>query len=169
MANWIINEVHIEGDEKLIIDLLEKVKVDTRGRGTIDFNKVISKPQGILNHTQNREWERKNWGASGNADVESAILGDFTNLLAFETRWSPVPRVITQLAFMYPSLEFEYLYADEVLGSNIGHYHFKGHGVYNLLVKNGIDEHGFSGFEFASKLWGYDMEAIEEMKEEMGF
>jgi hypothetical protein len=47
MPNWVINKLKIEADEKLTDEILETIKNDEFGKGTIDFNKVIPMPEGL--------------------------------------------------------------------------------------------------------------------------
>ena len=47
MPNWVENHVTLDGDPERIHALLEAVKVDEFGLGTIDFNKVIPMPEAL--------------------------------------------------------------------------------------------------------------------------
>ena len=47
MPNHVTNHIKISGDPKRIKELLEAVKYDDVGLGSIDFNKVIPKPASL--------------------------------------------------------------------------------------------------------------------------
>lgn len=42
------------------------------------------------------------------------------NVLWFDTAWEGVPLLIQTLSEIFPDVEFQYAYADEDLGSNVG-------------------------------------------------
>ena len=45
MPNHVMNKLQFKGDQKRIDEILEKIKVDDIGIGTIDFNKIIPMPE----------------------------------------------------------------------------------------------------------------------------
>ena len=47
MPNWVENHVYLKGDPEQIQTLLERVKNDEYGLGTIDFNKIIPMPESL--------------------------------------------------------------------------------------------------------------------------
>lgn len=47
MPNWVTNFIRLEGDEKRIRELKERIKDDEYGLGTIDFNKLIPMPKSL--------------------------------------------------------------------------------------------------------------------------
>lgn len=47
MPNWIANRIIFTGDESDIKEILERIKNDEYGIGTIDFNKVIPMPESL--------------------------------------------------------------------------------------------------------------------------
>ena len=67
------------------------------------------------------DWSIKNWGTKWNAYYTSvSMLSDTTAEIDFDTAWSGVPDIILKLIEMFPSLKFEYLFADEDMGYNCG-------------------------------------------------
>lgn len=47
MPNHVINLVTLRGDETKIAELLEAIKNDEIGRGSIDFNKIVPMPEAL--------------------------------------------------------------------------------------------------------------------------
>ncbi len=47
MPNHVINLVTLRGDEKRIAEMLDAIKVDEVGRGSIDFNKIVPMPEAL--------------------------------------------------------------------------------------------------------------------------
>lgn len=47
MPNWIENHVFYDGNEAEIQEMLENIKNDVLGKGTIDFNKIIPMPESL--------------------------------------------------------------------------------------------------------------------------
>ena len=47
MPNWVENHVFYDGDEEEIQAMLENIKNDEFGKGTIDFNKIIPMPESL--------------------------------------------------------------------------------------------------------------------------
>ena len=156
MANSVINEVRMTGDGDRIKELLHTVKKDSTGPGSMDFNKIKPMPNHLRGTNEGEEWERENWQSKWNANNDWATFHDSIDFLIFETPWVGVPGLIMQLAFQFPDIEFEYKFADEELGKNIGHYKFIGNGVFDLLAKEGIKEHTEEGIKFAARMWGME-------------
>lgn len=66
------------------------------------------------------EWNVANWGTKWGA--YDAVIDDRADRLEFDTAWShPLP-VVQALARKFPDKAIEVKYADEDLGSNLGHY-----------------------------------------------
>lgn len=72
------------------------------------------------------EWRRVHWGTKWNA-YEYRIVKP--NVIEFQTAWNGVPGLIEKLAAIFPDVEFEYIFADEDLGFNVGSYRIKGNDV----------------------------------------
>lgn len=69
------------------------------------------------------DWCIANWGTKWNAyecDIE-----DTEDTIYFCTAWRGVPVLIEMLSVRFPEVEFEYYYADEDFGNNVGAYTFK--------------------------------------------
>ena len=67
------------------------------------------------------DWSINNWGTKWNAYYTSVtMLSDTTAEIDFDTAWSGVPDIVLKLIEMFPSLKFEYLFADEDMGYNCG-------------------------------------------------
>ena len=47
MPNYVENVIRLKGDEQKIREMLEAVKSDKCGLGTIDFNKIIPMPESL--------------------------------------------------------------------------------------------------------------------------
>lgn len=99
-----------------------------------DFDKIIPHPrcdeyndlpsQEAVRDSQNwwLTWNRKNWGTKWSGYCyESENYGTYT----FETAWNGIPDLMTELSKQNPEIEFEYTYADEDTGSNVGKFTFK--------------------------------------------
>ena len=65
MPNHVINLVTLRGDETKIAELLEAIKNDEIGRGSIDFNKIVPMPEAL------------NITAGSETDTEARILRIF--------------------------------------------------------------------------------------------
>ena len=63
------------------------------------------------------EWSIANWGTKWNAFNQNF---EEPNVLWFDTAWEGVPLLIQTLSEIFPDVEFQYAYADEDLGSNVG-------------------------------------------------
>ncbi|HHQ5499613.1 TPA: hypothetical protein ACSREK_000647 [Clostridioides difficile] len=59
MQNYITNRLVIEGEEKEINEVLEFIKVDELGIGSIDFNKITPVPKWICQRNLGREGREK--------------------------------------------------------------------------------------------------------------
>jgi hypothetical protein len=97
--------------------------------GYVDFNRLVPQPENIEKgdcsgeHPEGvvcwYEWNIQNWGTKWNAyETERRSATE----LKFETAWShPVP-IMEALAERFPNAIIEVKYADEDIGSNVGHY-----------------------------------------------
>lgn len=65
------------------------------------------------------DWQRANWGTKWNAYDES-LPSD--GCIRFDTAWSHPFQVIARLSERFPAESIDVKYADEDLGSNLGHY-----------------------------------------------
>ena len=67
-------------------------------------------------------WNRTNWGTKWNSYSHSK--GDY-GVFYFETAWNGVPDLMIELSRQNPEIKFEYTYADEDSGYNVGKFTFK--------------------------------------------
>lgn len=95
----------------------------------------------------NREWETK-WSA-----YDSKLAED--NTIIFKTAWSRAMPVIQKLAENFPDLYFEYCWADEDLGVNVGMAEFENGEV---TFDEFYNPHSRDAYELAADLWGLDLE-----------
>lgn len=166
MPNYIKNKLIIKGTDeqiKKVKDFL-KPKEPTQGENqeesiALDFNSITPMPKWVyqgdlgLKETQKYgeencwyEWSIKNWGTKWNAFGTS----EQGNIIEFETAWNGVPKLISKLGIIFPDIEFEYLFADENIGFNLGKIEFKDTEVTitNFQAGSKIAQ------EFALDLWG---------------
>jgi len=99
-----------------------------------DFDKIIPSPrcdeyndiptQQAVRNSPNwwMTWNRKNWGTKWNGyEYQTEIFGTYL----FDTAWNGVPDLMLELSKQTPDIEFEYTYADEDTGCNVGKFTFK--------------------------------------------
>lgn len=65
------------------------------------------------------EWCNKNWGTKWNA-YDCAPYTPGSSEISFNTAWSSVPKLLTLLSQRFPTVKFEYAWADEDVGHNVG-------------------------------------------------
>lgn len=141
MANWITNKLIFKGSEEDINKVLQFIQADEPtyegepyGYGTIDFNKITPKPKWLLKglsiseeqlykyEDTERGWIDYNWGTTMNAlDQIKYNNGE----IIFNTAWSPVPKLIQKLAWIFGYVLLEYKWVDEYSGS-VGNIKFRG-------------------------------------------
>lgn len=137
MPNYITNRLVIEGEEKEVNEVLEFIKVDELGIGSIDFNKITPAPKWVCQRNLGREemekygrencwheWNLKNWGAKWNA-TEQKDRRNTENTIYFTTAWNGVSTLMQKIAWIFPNVEIEYSWCDEDFGCNLGRYRFK--------------------------------------------
>lgn len=96
-------------------------------------------------------WSIKNWGTKWDA-WETAIIDDST--ICFYTAWSRSMPVITKLAEMFPDIKFEYHWADEDIGVNVGFAEFENGEV---VSDDFFNTQSKEAYELAAELWGLDL------------
>jgi hypothetical protein len=79
-------------------------------------------------------WNRLNWGTKWNSYCNSEQ--DY-GIYIFETAWSGVPMLILEMSKQNPEIEFEYTYADEDSGYNVGKFIFKNGETLQMYKPNG--------------------------------
>ena len=134
MPNHITNRIKLIGDPAEVCRLLEAVKNDEYGIGTLDFEKIIPMPENIYRgnlgpaeqklYGKNNwyDWSLANWGTKWGAYGydESVDYSANKDSLRFLTAWSAPHPVIEKLSQMFPALTIEHEWADEDIGSNCG-------------------------------------------------
>lgn len=165
MPNYIKNRLIIKGTTEQI----EKVKSfltpkeptlwdDQDESVAMDFNNITPMPKwvyrGNLGINEEKkygkdrcwyEWSVKNWGTKWNAFCSSSS----GNVIEFETAWNGVVDLMSKLAIIFPNVEFEYMYADEDVGYNVGSYIFKDTDIQKQPIVQGSKK----AYELAFELW----------------
>lgn len=80
------------------------------------------------------EWCINFWGTKWNA--YKCNIEDTEDTIYFLTAWSGVPTLIEMLSYKFPEAEFEYQYADEDFGNNVGYYIFKNGNKTETIIEN---------------------------------
>ena len=101
------------------------------------------------------EWRLKHWDTKWDS-CESQLTED--NTVEFKTAWSRVMPVIQRLAENFPDVKFEYCWADEDIGVNVGTAEFENG---ELVHDEFFEPQSKEAYEFAAEMWGYD--DLEEM------
>lgn len=148
MPNHVQNIVALKGDELKIREMLETIKNDDYGLGTVDFNKVIPMPESCDWY----EWSINNWGTKWTAyGYDKNTDYSKNENLWFQTAWSAPHPVIEKLAQTYPEISFKHEWADEDLGMNCGKREYSGGEIIDEYIPEGI-----RATEFALEVWDYD-------------
>lgn len=134
MPNHITNRIRLIGEPTEVQRLLEVVKNDEYGIGTIDFGKVIPMPDNIYRGNLGAEekklygennwydWSLANWGTKWNSYGydDSADYSGNKDSLRFLTAWAAPHPILEKLTTMFPSVTIEHEWADEDIGVNCG-------------------------------------------------
>ena len=96
----------------------------------------------------------ENWGTKWSA--YNAEIGE-DNTIMFNTAWSRAMPVIQKLAENFPDLYFEYCWADEDLGVNVGMAEFENG---ELVSDEFLQPQSKEAYELAAELWGINL--VEE-------
>ncbi|NOU99502.1 DUF1281 family ferredoxin-like fold protein [Paenibacillus planticolens] len=143
MPNHISNKLRIIGTGEQVTEVMEFIKYDNVGIGTIDFNKITPMPRWVFGSSSDIKgicisdkekwgkdnialgWARLHWGTKWNA-YSQPDNRNTKDTLYFKTAWNGVPDIIQKLAWIFPNVTLEYSFADEAFGSsNCGIYRFK--------------------------------------------
>ncbi|MFD0713209.1 hypothetical protein [Paenibacillus sp. GCM10027626] len=143
MPDHISNKLRIIGTNEQVKEVMEFIKYDSEGIGTIDFNKITPMPRWVYGSSPDvmgislsdekkwgREntslgWARQHWGTKWNA-FSQPDTRNTEDTLYFQTAWNGVPDIIQKIAWIFPNVTLEYSFANEDLGSsNCGIYRFK--------------------------------------------
>lgn len=167
MPNHITNRIKITGDSDAAKRVLDKIKNDEFGVGTIDFEKIIPMPKNIFKGNlgiRERElygkdnwydWSVANWGTKWNAyGFDPNTDYSKKKELRFLTAWSAPHPVIEKLAEMFPSVKFEHEWADEDIGMNCGrHVYYDGERIEEYYSESERDR-----LEFAARVMDIQLE-----------
>lgn len=106
-----------------------------------DEYKDLPNQESVRNHPNWwRTWNINNWGTKwGGYSYEAEKFGTYT----FETAWSGVPDLMAELSKQNPDVEFEYTYADEDTGCNVGKFTFKGGKVLNTYLPSNCSKEAY--------------------------
>ena len=97
-------------------------------------------------------WSVKNWGTKWNAYDFAPYSGG--TKIAFSTAWSGVPEILTKLSEKFPEVSFEYSWADEDIGHNVGTEHYQN----GEMIDCNIPENGsVEAYEMAAKIREKDL------------
>lgn len=149
-------------------EILEAIKNDEFGIGSIDFNKIIPMPEHIFRGnlgTEEREkygrdnwydWSISNWGSKWNG-YDFSPYDEGNNSIEFHTAWSTVPQVISALSEKYPDAVVKVRWSDEDFGYNVGEREYQnGEIIYENIPSGGTKE----AYEMAAEIQGYDLEEL---------
>lgn len=101
------------------------------------------------------DWSICHWGTKWNAyDTYLETLDEYSVILSFQTAWSGVPNIIQKLTEMFPTITFDYKYADEDMGYNCGEGYGED-GEFSLLMLQGGSEEAIETYALC---WGYDID-----------
>ena len=118
MPNHITNRVKLIGEPSEIRRVMEAVKNDEVGLGSLDFEKIIPMPANV---DDSYNWCISNWGTKWNSyGYESIENPDNSDTISFLTAWSAPHPVLEKLTAMFPSVTVEHEWADEDIGINCG-------------------------------------------------
>lgn len=167
MPNHITTRIKITGDLEAVKRVLNKIKNDEFGMGTIDFEKIIPMPKNIFKGNlgvRERElygnnnwydWSVANWGTKWNAygfDPNTDYSKE--KELKFLTAWSAPHPVIAKLSEMFPSVKLEHEWADEDIGMNCGrHVYYDGERIEEYYPESEMDR-----LEFAASVLDIQLE-----------
>jgi hypothetical protein len=119
MPNWVFNNLHVEGDPKLIAEFKARAgKMVTDFDGTkeraLSFLNFIS-PSPEVDYENNwYDWRVENWGTKWEA-TDCELTDDDKNFLGykFDTAWSQPQEFFELVTSQYPKLEFYCVWEEE--------------------------------------------------------
>ena len=169
MPNDITNRLAVQGvSDERVKEILEAIKNDEVGTGSIDFNKIIPMPdhifRGPLGQEEQRiygkdnwyDWGVSYWGTSrASYGYDNFPAYDGGNRISFLTAWSRPEPVIEALSRMFPDAEFEHAWADEDIGSNVGECVYQDGEVFFECIP---DRQSAEAYEMAADIIGIDLE-----------
>ncbi|MBR1383065.1 MAG: hypothetical protein IJ555_04550 [Ruminococcus sp.] len=151
MPNHITNRINLIGEPSEIRRVMEAVKIDKVGPGSLDFEKVIPMPDDVEDsyHWCIDNWDTK-WNSYGYENFETEENSD---TISFLTAWSAPHTILEKLTTMFPSITFEHEWADEDIGYNCGRRtYYDGERTEEYYPNCGRE-----GTEFAAAVIGLDL------------
>ncbi|MBR5091650.1 MAG: hypothetical protein IK093_19690 [Ruminiclostridium sp.] len=101
-----------ESSEKAFLRIRKDIDPETWSLGKQAYQNKIK-----FGHTDWYSWCIDNWGTKWNA----YYFGEYeSNTLTFCTAWSRIMPIMTKLSEMFPDVHFNYAWADEDFGCNVG-------------------------------------------------
>lgn len=151
MPNHITNRIKLIGEPSEVKRVMEAVKVDNTGLGSLDFEKIIPMPADV---DDSYNWCISNWGTKWNSyGYESIENPDDSDTISFLTAWSAPHPVLEKLTAMFPSVTIEHEWADEDIGYNCGRrIYYDGERTEEYYPNCGRE-----GTEFAAEVIGLDL------------
>ena len=163
MPNHVQNVISLEGKPEAIRQMLERIKNDEYGIGTVDFNKIILMPKNIYTGALGRkemavygknnwyDWSIRNWNTKWNAyGYDRDTDYSKSEQLLFFTAWTAPHPVMEKLSELFPEIEFVHEWADEDLGMNCGRRAYYG----GERTEEYTPESEKESIEFACSVWG---------------
>ena len=162
MPNHVQNRITFECEPEQIAEILEQIKHDKYGIGTIDFEKIMPMPpeiyRGDLGQRERDlygesnwyDWSVANWGTKWNAYEFPERPYQMGEPLCFLTAWTPPHPILEKLSQMFPGIEITHEWADEDYGQNCGRRCYLGGDCTEDWVP-GFEE---DAVKFACKIWG---------------
>lgn len=103
------------------------------------------------------DWSIYHWGTKWNAyytHIEE--IDEFSVILSFQTAWNGVPSIIQKLTEMFPTITFDYKYADEDMGYNCGEGYGED-GEFSFLMLQGGSEDAIRTY---AECWDCDFDSF---------
>ena len=103
------------------------------------------------------DWSICHWGTKWNAyETYLETLDEYSVLITFQTAWSGVPNIIQKLTEMFPTITFDYKYADEDMGYNCGEGYGE-NGEFSFLMLQGGSEDAIRTY---TECWDCDFDSF---------
>jgi hypothetical protein len=133
MPNNITNRLTIICDNDRRREILEAIKLEKHGLGSIDFETIIPPPSDIYRgNVGSKEvklygentllaWSAANWDTKWNSyGYENFPEYSGGSEICFYTAWNRPEPIIQKLSEMYPDVQFGHQWADDDIGHNVG-------------------------------------------------
>ena len=141
-----------ENSEKAFLKVRKDIDPETWSLGKQAYHNKIK-----FGHSNWYDWRIANWGTKWNA----YSFGETDkNTLSFNTAWSCSMLVMTKLSEMFPDVQFNYAWADEDFGNNVGEVELSGG---ERTYENIPTPFSKEAFEMAADIRGEDLLADRHM------